>query len=37
MEAQFPEDDSLQQRLSVKEYVEKGDINAETEKENPPI
>lgn len=37
MEAQFPEDDSLQQRLSVKEYVEKGDIKAETEKENPPI
>lgn len=37
MEAQFPEDDSLQQRLSVKGYVEKGDIKAETKKENAPM
>lgn len=37
MEAQFPEDESLQQILNAKEYIEKGDMKAKTEKENPPI
>lgn len=37
MEAEFPEDNSLQRRLSIKEYIKKRDIQAETEKENPPI